>query len=59
MIHKPISFKARPKSPSTSVALKTIAKLSNRSEEEVANTFLTSTGEEQIKASQVKFISEG
>ena len=43
----------------TAQKIKTIAKLSNRSEEEVANTFLTSTGEEQIKASQVKFISEG
>ena len=43
----------------TAQKIKTIARLSGRSEEEVANTFLTSTGEEQIKASQVKFISEG
>ena len=43
----------------TAQKIKTIARLSGRSEEEVANTFLTSTGEEQIKASQVDFISKG
>jgi hypothetical protein len=39
--------------------IKTIAALSGRSEKEVADTFLTSTGEEQIKADQIKFIAEG
>ena len=39
--------------------IKTIASLSGRSEKEVADTFLTSTGEEQIKAAQITYIAEG
>ena len=43
----------------TAQKINTIAKLSGRKVEDVAETFLTSTGEEQIKADQIKFIAEG
>jgi len=43
----------------TAQKINTIARLSGRKVEDVAETFLTSTGEEQIKADQIKFIAEG
>ena len=43
----------------TAQKIKTIASLGNVSEEEVAQSLLTSTGEEQIKAEQKKYLLEG
>ena len=43
----------------TAQKIKTIASLGNVSEEEVAQSLLTSTGQEQIKAEQKKYLLEG
>ena len=43
----------------TAQKINTYARLSGRPVEEVAQSFLTSTGEEQIAADTIKFVSEG